>query len=133
LNSRVVPMTVLAARVAYGAALIAAPERLARRWLGPAAATGANEVPLRALGARELLLHAGALVAAAQGGSLRPWFAASIAGDLTDIAATAVARNELPDGAPRMTVLVGGGSALISALCFAHGGGPPKRPDSRGA
>jgi hypothetical protein len=123
LNSRLLPVTVLALRVAYGAALIVAPERLGRRWLGPAAATGATQVPLRALGARELLLHAGGLAAAARGGSLRPWFAASIAGDLTDIAATVVARRELPDGAAGLTAAVGGGSALLSALCCSGRGG----------
>lgn len=120
LNSRLLPVTVLALRVAYGAALIGAPERLARRWLGPAAATGATQVPLRALGARELLLHAGGLAAAASGSSVGPWFAASIAGDLADIAATVAARDELPDGAAAATALVGGGSALLSALCLTH-------------
>jgi hypothetical protein len=102
-------------RVAYGAALLTAPERLARRWLGPAAAGGPTQVPLRALGAREILLHTGGLAAAVQGAALAPWFAASIAGDLTDIVATVVARREVPSGAPRLTALVAGGSALLSA------------------
>jgi hypothetical protein len=119
LNSRVLPIAVLALRVAYGAALIATPERLARRWLGPATAGGATQVPLRALGAREVLLHAGGLAAAAHGNSLRPWFAASIAGDLTDIAATVAARRELPDAAAGLTALVAGGSAALSAVCAA--------------
>src|SRR6476469_5774114 len=102
-GSRKLAVSVLGLRMAYGVALIAAPERLARRWLGPAAAGGATQVPLRALGARELLLHAGGLVAAARGAPLRPWFAASIAGDLTDIAATAVARADLPAESPAAT------------------------------
>jgi len=92
LKSRVLPMTVLAARVAYGAALIAAPERLARRWLG----RSSNPRPVRLIVA----------------------FSDDDAGDLTDIAASAVARNELPDGAAGATALVGGGSALLSALCL---------------
>jgi hypothetical protein len=123
LSSRVPHITVLALRVAYGAALVAAPERLARRWLGPAAAAGPTQVALRALGAREVLLHTGGLAAAARGSALRPWFAASIAGDLTDIAATAAAREELPEGAAGLTALVAGGSALLSAVCAATAGG----------
>ena len=119
LKSRVLPVSVLALRIVYGAALIAAPERLARRWLGPAAAGGPTQVPLRALGAREVLLHAGGVAAAVQGNPLGPWFAASIAGDLTDIAATVVARKEVPRGAAKLTALVAGGSALLSAAAAA--------------
>src|SRR5438105_1135884 len=54
---------VLGTRVAYGLALIAAPRRLALRWLGPAAQDAPLQVALRGLGAREALLHGGALLA----------------------------------------------------------------------
>ncbi len=111
--------TILALRIVYGAGLIAAPERLARRWLGPASGSGPTQVPLRALGAREIVLHAGALTNFLSGGAVRPWLIASILGDLTDIAATAVARHELPDGAAAATLLVGGGSALVTAALAA--------------
>jgi len=111
---RTAALAVLALRVAYGAALIAAPERLARRWLGPDAARAPAQVPLRALGAREVVLHAGGLLAAGRGDSLRPWFAGSIAGDLTDIASTIAGRGELPKGAASATAVVAGASALLS-------------------
>jgi hypothetical protein len=110
---------VMALRIAYGAALIAAPERLARRWLGPDAGRAPAQVPLRALGMREALLHAGGLAAAVRGGDVRPWLAASIAGDLTDIAATVAARAGLPRGAAPATAAVAGGSALVSAVVAA--------------
>ena len=118
-RSRAAAAAILTLRVAFGAALIAVPERLSGRWLGPASRTGPTQVPLRALGARELVLHAGALGAALRGAPLRFWLAASIAGDLTDIAATTVARRELPDGSPAATLVVGGGSALITAALAA--------------
>ena len=105
----------LALRIAYGLALIAAPERLATRWLGPDASRAPVQVPLRALGMREVLLHTGALAAAMRGREVRPWLAASIAGDLTDIAATVAGRRELPPGAAPATAVVAGGSALLSA------------------
>jgi hypothetical protein len=65
-------IVVLALRIAYGAGLIAAPGRLGRRWLGPAANAAPTQVPLRALGAREIILHAGAILAAVQGAPLPP-------------------------------------------------------------
>jgi hypothetical protein len=55
------------------------------------------------------------LSAALRGRSARPWLAASIAGDLTDIASTFAGRTELPDGAAGATALVAGVSAFLSA------------------
>jgi hypothetical protein len=111
---------VLGLRIAYGAGLILAPARLARRWLGPESSTAPTQVPLRGLGTREIVLHAGALAAALTKAPLRPWLLASIAGDLTDVAATVVGRDQLPPGSAQATVVVGGGSALISgALAIA--------------
>src|SRR4051812_31586136 len=122
-SSRALLFGVLGLRIAYGAALVVAPARLTRRWLGPPAEQGATQVLARALGARELLLHAGALARALRGEPVRPWLAASIAGDLTDIASTAVAAGGVPTRSPRLTAGVAGGSALVSgALAFAVDG-----------
>jgi hypothetical protein len=107
---------VLGLRIAYGAALVVAPARLTRRWLGPPAEQGATQILARALGAREILLHAGALARATRGEPVRPWLAASIAGDLTDLASTVTASARVPAGSPRLTAAVAGGSALISGL-----------------
>jgi hypothetical protein len=116
---RLATIAVLGLRVAYGAGLVAAPARLARRWLGPAVESGPTQVPLQGLGARELVLHGGALVAAAKDAPLRPWLIGSIAGDLTDVIATVTHRRELPAGAARATAVVAGGSALLSAVLAA--------------
>ena len=105
--------------MAYGVALVAAPGPLTRRWLGPPADQKATQVLARALGAREALLHTGALISAARGGPVRPWLAASIAGDLTDIASTLAARDGVPSESPKATVAVAGGSALLSGLVAA--------------
>ena len=111
---RVAAGTVLGLRIAYGAALIVAPRRLALRWLGPDAERGSVKVALRGLGAREVILHAGALLALSRGASVRPWLAASAAGDLTDVVATAAARHHLPPGSAPATLAGGGGAALVS-------------------
>ena len=112
--SRALTASVLVLRIAYGAALVAAPARLTRRWLGPAVEHDPTKVALRALGAREILLHVGGLAATARGGAVRPWLAASVAGDLADIVSTAAGRRGLPDGAAPATLAVAGASALVS-------------------
>ena len=108
-------MAVFALRIAYGAALVAFPARLTRTWLGEGGQRDSPSVPIRGLGAREVLLHAGGMSAALGGRPVRPWLAASIAGDVADIASTAAARGAVPDGSPLATLAVAGGSALISA------------------
>lgn len=40
-------------------------------------------------------------------------------GDVTDVIATALARGDIPDEAPKATLLVGGGSAALTALLAA--------------
>ncbi len=113
---RVSVIVLLGLRVGYGVGLLVAPARLARPWLGASADTGPTQIPLQGLGTREVVLHCGALISACRGGALRPWLAGSVAGDLTDVAVTLARREQLPGGAARNTVLVGGGSALVSAM-----------------
>jgi hypothetical protein len=112
---------VLAFRVAYGAALLIAPGKVAgNRWLGPGAYEPAATVALRGLGAREVALHGIALATLSRGGPVRPWLAASIAGDLADVAAAFVSRSGLPDGsAPATAAVVAGGSAALTAAVAA--------------
>jgi hypothetical protein len=117
--ARASAVAVTSLRIAYGAALIAVPERLTRSWLGDTAERAGGRVALRALGAREVLLHTGALRASLGGNCALPWLAASIGGDLTDITSTVAERSELPDGAARATVVVAGVSALLTAAVAA--------------
>jgi hypothetical protein len=106
---------VAALRIAYGLGLLAAPARVTKNWLGRDRSRPATTVALRALGAREVVLHAGALAAALGGGATRPWLVASIGGDCSDVLATFAARDGLPDGAAPKTLAVAGGSAALSA------------------
>lgn len=113
-------VTVLSFRIAYGAALIVAPAKVAgNRWLGAGAREAATQVSLRGLGAREVGLHGLALAAFLRGGPVRPLLAASVAGDLTDIGSTALAREGLPDGSAAATAAVAGGSALLTVALAA--------------
>lgn len=118
--TRALTVATLSARIAYGAALLAVPAKVAgNRWLGAGARAPAAEVALRGLGAREVALHALALAAYLSGRDARPLLAASIAGDLSDIAATTKARDGLPDGSAPATAVVAGGSALLTAAAIA--------------
>ena len=109
---RTATLALLGLRVAYGAALIAAPERLGLRWLGPPAGAAPTQVPLRGLGAREIVVHGAAIAAVLQGKPVRPFLAASAAGTVTG-------RRGLPVGAAPATVAVAGGSAVLTAALAA--------------
>jgi hypothetical protein len=106
-------------RIAFGIGLIAAPERIARGWIGDDAKRPAAKVAVRGLGARDVALSAGALAAAAGGRSARGWLLAAVACDCVDVAATLTAGDAVPERARAGTVLVAGGSAAAGAALAA--------------
>jgi hypothetical protein len=118
-RARQAALAVAALRVAYGAALVAAPARTTEGWLGPVGERRGTQVAIRALGAREIFLHAAAARAALTGAPVRPWLLVSMAGDGSDIAATAAASRGVPQGAVKTTAAVAGASAAISAAVVA--------------
>jgi hypothetical protein len=117
LRSRSALIAVLVARIGYGLVLAVDPARWTKRWLGPI--SDPTSVALRGLGAREVLLHLMALVSAVRGAPVRPFLAASIAGDLADIAATTASRRGLPTGSAPATIIVAGASVAITAAVAA--------------
>ena len=117
--ARTAAAAVAVLRTAYGAALLAVPTRVTRNWLGRDRSRAATVVALRGLGAREVVLHGGALAAVLGGGSVRPWMVASIGGDCSDVVATWASRDGLPGGAALKTLAVAGGSAALSAAVVA--------------
>jgi hypothetical protein len=118
-RARQAAVAVAALRIAYGAALAIVPARTTRSWLGEDGERPGAGVALRALGAREIVLHAGAVAAAITDAPVRPWLIASIGGDCSDVAATFAGGSGLPDGAPVKTLAVAGGSAALSAAVVA--------------
>jgi hypothetical protein len=108
-------LTAAAARVAFGLALVGAPSRIGSSWLGPDAARRPLQVAVRGLGARDLALAGGTAWAAATGSAVRPWLVATVGGDVTDVAATLVAGDSLPERSRIGTVLLAGASALACA------------------
>jgi hypothetical protein len=104
-----------AGRIAYAAALVAAPGRAGGPWLGPAAASGGGRVAARALAVRDGALGVGVVAAASSGGAMRPWLAACVVSDLVDMTATWLERDELPERSGPATVVVAGGAAAAGA------------------
>jgi hypothetical protein len=107
-------IAVFGLRVAYGAGLVVAPEKLTRSWLGADVARDPVKVALRGIGGREIVLHGFGIAAAVHGRPLWPWLAISMAGDVSDIAATFAGRAGIPGDSPRKTLAVAGGSAALS-------------------
>jgi len=107
-------------RVLFGAAFLVSPERAAGSWIGPVAESGGGGVMVRATGARDLALGAGALAALRGPGDARPWFAAHLLADATDAAATWVARRELGAVRTAYAMFMGSASAAIAAGYLAN-------------
>jgi hypothetical protein len=102
------------ARIGFGAALIARPERLTEAWIGRDAKGPGTQVAVRGLGARDLVLGAGAAVSG--GPDRQRWLVAGIVGDVADLSATLAAGRAIPlRGRILVTVLAGAGIAMGGA------------------
>lgn len=112
-DARALATGVAAGRVAIGAALLAAPAAGTRQWVGSAGETPGGGVLARSLGARDLVLGLGAVLALRSGSSAaRGWLLAAAAADAADFAGTAIARRDLPSpGATAVAALAGGAAA----------------------
>lgn len=76
----------------------------------------------RALGARDLALGVGLLAALGGRGSPRPWLAAGVVSDTTDIVATAIESDSLPATA-LPAVLAAGGTGVALGVYALTGAG----------
>jgi hypothetical protein len=104
------------ARLTFGAALLAAPEKAAVRWIGADAARAPVKIALRAVGARDIALSAGTVASLGHEDALRLWVGGALASDLCDVVSTLVTPGGvLPANARWGTVALGGGSALAGA------------------
>jgi hypothetical protein len=108
-----------AARIAFGAGLIAAPAWVASGWLAEDAGRPGTKVAIRGLGARDVALAGGLILAARDGDAARPWLAGCIACDLADIVSTVGAGGALPPRARWGTVALAGAAAAIGAALAA--------------
>ncbi len=117
-SARKVAVGFAALRIGYAVGLLAAPERVARAWVGADARSPGGAVALRGLGGRDLVLSVGVAACAWSGRDARPWLAACAASDAVDLTATLLApSSSLPSKAkPGAVALAGGFGALGAAL-----------------
>jgi hypothetical protein len=108
--------------MAFGAGLILAPPRFARSWTGPGASRRPARVIARSLGARELAIGAGGLLALRAGApdDVRRWFAL---GALTEAADVAVTLTDGPRTPSRLTGAVMAAATAGAAAYVALSGG----------
>jgi hypothetical protein len=107
-------------RLAFGVAMMAAPERVGRSWVGADGAKPGPSVVMRSFGAREVLLgFLGAHVVSRPGVGRRTVAALALM-DLVDLAGTLAARRSLP--AAGVAAVAGvAGPAAVAGLLAARG------------
>jgi hypothetical protein len=109
-------------RIAFGVRFLVQPDRAGRSWIGRAARRDETQVFGRGLGARDLALGLGALLALQREDmSAQPWLAGHAVSDGTDLVATWLARDSLPSG-PRFFALGMAGVSTAIALAYLAAG-----------
>ena len=85
-----------AGRVAFGLAFLLAPKKAAHGWIGDDVDRKPVELLVRAVGARDVVLGAGGVLAVASGQPVRPWLRAGVAADAADALTTGLYLRHLP-------------------------------------
>src|SRR5687768_14711078 len=91
-------VSVAGGRIGIGVISLLAPGLVARTMLGADAATGGTSLVFRVVGARDLGLGLGVLLALDRGGPVRGWLQASAVADGIDAGACLLARDHLRNG-----------------------------------
>lgn len=102
------------ARIGIGVAAVLAPG-FAARALGGRPATGIEPLLARMLGARDLTLGLGTVIALDRGAPVRGWLEGSAASDTVDFVSCLLARSRMSRGAFLGTAVLGSGSAALGA------------------
>jgi len=109
------------ARAAFGAGMIAMPERVAEGWIGEPGHSVRVGVLARSIGARDIALGGGAALALLRGDDAmaRAFLAGQALSDVVDLAGTLAAREKLPESGVKTTTALAGISALVAAASAA--------------
>jgi hypothetical protein len=116
MDSDTIARLAASARVAIGAALLAAPGPVAKRWLGEISERPEAQVAVAGLGARDLVLGLGTLWSL--GGRKRdprPWLVGSGLADTADLLSAGRFRTGLSTPSLLATAALAGGSAALHA------------------
>jgi hypothetical protein len=102
-------------RIAIGAALVVAPARAARGWIGDDGTRPGALVTVTALGARDMVIGAGTARAVGRGSGEHEWLVGSVFCDLADLAATLTRRDALPTSGVLGVGALAGSAAVLGA------------------
>jgi len=106
---------VAAARIVFGLGFIATPGWTGRIWIGRDADRPAVKVLTQAIGARDLTMGLGALIAMRRGKHAQGWMQAIAITDLIDFAYGAAAKDRIPPSSRAAVLVLAGVSAAQAA------------------
>jgi hypothetical protein len=110
-----------AGRIAFGAAALAAPARVADVLVGPSGREVAPRTLMANFGTRDVLLGAGLARALASGEGARAWLAAGFAADVLDVGVQLREWSDLPEDKRLPGVLFAGVAAVGGAALLLAG------------
>jgi hypothetical protein len=115
MDARALALTQARGRIAVGAALVLVPGLAGGLWIGEDARRRSVKVAARALGARDLAIGLGVVIALDRGTPVRGWLEAGTLADIVDAAATVLAGDSIPSGARSKVLMIASGSAALGA------------------
>ena len=118
-QARSVARALACTRIVIGTSAVLAPARLVRPWIGRDAALPAATVLSRCLGARDLAIGLGAVLAMRHDAPVRGWIEAGGMADAADLVATLMAFPSLPRTS-RWVVAAAAGAAVATAQVVAR-------------
>ena len=102
-----------AARACFGAIALVAPGLATRVWTGPGSDTFGARVLARGLGARDLAIGMGTLVALEDDEAVSKWLQASAIADVGDVLGLLTSFGQLPRWRRWATLATAGGAAYV--------------------
>src|SRR2546421_5339738 len=108
--------SVAGARIVFGIAFIAMPGLTGRVWIGGDADRPAVKLLTQAIGARDLTMGLGALIAMRRGKPARGWLEAISLTDVVDFTCGLLAGDRIPRSSRAAVLVLAGASALQAAV-----------------
>ncbi|HEX4106785.1 MAG TPA: hypothetical protein VHX88_01545 [Solirubrobacteraceae bacterium] len=116
-RARLLAGAVAAGRVAIGAGLIAAPERVTRGWIGPDSERPSAHALARSLGVRDMVIGMIALHTLSHPEVGPRWQRTCAGVDAVDCAGTLLAARSLPARGVAATAVIATGAAAVQLWC----------------
>jgi hypothetical protein len=115
-NRRIITMLSIA-RVGVGAALLLAPRRMGRNWVGSVVEDPRAALVIRGFGARDLALGLGTLRALQRDEPVEGWVQMAAAGDACDALAGLIGASSVGLARSIPTILSAAGAAILGMRC----------------